>query len=95
MITTDYIKSLASELASHNDIRTSAAVKDLLDLADQLEYLEERDSITDSRLSLMRDVSNTWRDEVEMLQSKLLVEQSDNLELRKQVRILKKALLAI
>ena len=94
MITTDYIKSLAAELASHNDIRTSAAVKDLLDLADQLEYLEERDSITDSRLSLMRDVSNTWRDEVEMLQSKLLVEQSDNLELRKQVRILKKALLA-
>jgi hypothetical protein len=94
MISTDYIKSLASELASHNDIRTSTVVKDLLDLADQLDYLEERDTITDSRLALMHDVSNTWRDEVEMLQEKLIGEQADNLELRKQVRMLKRALLA-
>lgn len=94
MLTVDYVKSLAHELASHNDSRTAPLVKDLLDLADQLEYMEERDSITDSRLGLLKEVTESWKSEVEVLQEKLAQEHAVNLELRKQIQVLKKALYA-
>lgn len=92
MLTVEYIKGLAYELASHDDSRTSPVVEDLLALADQLDYLEERDSISDSRLQLLRSVGDNLKSELEILREKLEQEHKSNLELRKQVRMLKAAL---
>lgn len=93
MLSVDYIKGVAYELASHDDSRTAHIVEDLLDLADQLNYLEERDEISDSRLQLLKQVGDTLRDEVTMLRDKLEQEHRSNIELRKQVRLLKAALI--
>jgi hypothetical protein len=92
MLTVDYIKSVAFELAEHNDSRTASVVKDLIELADQLEYLEERDTITDSRISFLKEISDNCKEEVKVLQGNILQLQQDNLELRKQVAMLKQAL---
>ena len=92
MLTVHYIKSLAFELASHDDSRTAPVVEDLLSLADQLDYLEERDVISDSRLQLLNNVKDTLKDEIDMLREKLEQEHLANVELRKQVRMLKAAL---
>ena len=92
MLTVAYIKGLAYELASHDDSRTAPAVEDLLALADQLDYLEERDAISDSRLQLLKTVGDTLKDEIAMLKEKLEQEHLSNIELRKQVRMLKAAL---
>ena len=92
MLTVHYIKSLAFELAAKGDSKTAPVVEDLLSLADQLEYLEERDTISDSRLQLLQTVGDNLKDEIEMLRQKLEQEHQSNVELRKQVRILKEAL---
>ena len=92
MLTVEYIRGLAYELASHDDSRTAPVVEDLLSLADQLDYLEERDVISDSRLQLLNNVKDTLKDEIDMLREKLEQEHLANVELRKQVRMLKAAL---
>lgn len=94
MLTVDYVKTLAFELASHSDERLSPVVKILLDLADQLEYLEERDTVTDSRIQLLRSMDDNCKEELRLLNGKLLQLQDVNIELRKQVDMLKKALVA-
>ena len=93
MLTTAQIKSQAYELARNGDIRLSPVVRLLFELADQLDYLEERDTISDSRIQLLRTMDDNCKDEVRLLQENLLVEHEDNIELRKQVAMLKKALM--
>lgn len=92
MLSVEYIRGIAYELASHDDSRTAHIVEDLLALADQLDYLEERDTISDSRLQLLKGVGDSLREEVQMLRDKLEQEHQSNIELRKQVRMLKLAL---
>ena len=92
MLTVAEIKSKAYELAKQGDPRLSPVVRLLFELADQLAYLEERDSITDSRIQLLRTIDDNSKDEVRLLQAKLLVEHETNIELRKQVAIMKMAL---
>jgi len=92
MLTTAQIVTTATELAKHGDIRLTPVVRLLFDLADQLGYLEERESISDSRIQLLRTMDDNCKEEVQLLQDKLAAEHVISVELRKQISILKEAL---
>ena len=93
MLTTAQIKSHAYDLARQGDTRLSTVVRLLFELADQLDFYEERDTIADSRIMLLRSIDDNCKSEVKLLQEKLLAEHEANLELRKQVTLLKDALI--
>ena len=93
MLTTAQIKSQAYELAKLGDIKLSPVIRLLFDLADQLDFYQERDTISDSRIALLRNMDDNCKEEVRLLQQKLLVEHETNIELRKQVSMLKNALI--
>lgn len=99
MVTVEEARQLAHRVFELNSAWSTKAAKVLYDLADQLEYLEERDTISDSKLSLLREVNDTWKDAaleyqtmLETERENLAIERQNNEELRKQVKMLKEAL---
>jgi hypothetical protein len=95
MITVKYLKKTAKEIINTEVIDEKFLVKMtllLLQLADQLEYLEEKDTISDSQIGLLNTVTETWKDESFQCQHDLQEEREINAELRKQIAILKAAL---
>lgn len=76
------------------------SAKLIFDLADQLEYFEERDTVSDGKIALLQAYGTEWKDDAMEIKAALAtarteleIEKLRNLELRKQVQMLKAALL--
>jgi hypothetical protein len=93
MPTIQEAKQIAYKLSEVDNVLAKEAVRVLLDLIDKLDYLEERDTISDSKLQLFRDVGDTWKEAAMNYQLDLEATLAINEELRKQVSLLKAALL--
>ena len=95
MVTVKQLKNAAKDIMNNDSLDEKYLVKVammLLDLADQLEFLEEKDTVSDSQIGLLKDVNETWKDDSLQCQTMLAEEQAINLELRKQIVLLKEAL---
>ena len=93
MLTAECIKDIAVKLAEHRDTKLAPVVRTLFSLAKQVEFLEERESISDSRIQLLRTIDDNSKEELTLLRGKLQEEHESNIELRKQVSMLKEALI--
>jgi hypothetical protein len=93
MITVGEARALAQKLMELNAVWSTQAAGALFRLADQVEYLEERDEISDSKLQLFRDLGNDWQADAIAYQAQLNEQIAINVELKKQVIMLREALM--
>jgi hypothetical protein len=96
MITAKQLKETAIKLIKEKNFDEKCQAKIammLFSLADQIEFLEEKNAVSDSQIGLLNTISDTWRDDSLQMQHKLQDDQEVIAELRKQIAILKEALM--
>ena len=92
-MTVNDARKLAEYLFSLNAVVPTRAANALVDLVDQLEYLLECDTITDSKLQLLREYGESWKEDALLYQAECEDLRAINEELKKQVTLLKLALI--
>ena len=85
-------RKLAEYLYSLKAVVPTKAADALVNIADQLEWLLERDTISDSKLQVLRNYSDNWKDDAMMYQHQYEEQLAINDELKKQIAMLKEAL---
>ena len=95
MLTSKQLKETAIKLIKEKNFDEKCQARIaliLLRAADQLDFYDERDTISDSKIGLLNSVTETWKDEAMQCNIDLQNEREINTELRKQIAILKEAL---